>query len=458
MLGYRVTLSPRRRGRDPPTVCNTTHTQCNFSVPAGTRRVYLSVYNAAGESAVTEVVLLERKGEGSANLPRLKPPRTPLGLCHSPGSSTRSQTGCCSLAPLWGRHLPGCAAGGARAGCLWGTEPGRGAGQAPGSGRGAEGGDAAGMLPSPVIPAGCPHAGQPLARLWAVPGGERSLWVCWESPPAPVAAYILEWQRVSSEPGCCSACWQMERDRAATTALIRGKPGLPGVPALVVGCAGGAVPGDGHSSCARIHGSQPGCPRTNPCPEPAPYPPCSLWVQHGASGWCHGAGIGQPGGLSSQSPEPLAPPLLSVADGIEPFQQYNISVYPLYKDAIGLPVHTAAYSKQKGTCAPGGSPHTTKPLPFTKESQPSRHVPLPLGLCRRAQPTGLDLGWSPKVLSAGPSPTGTQRGAGPDTHTSGVGLATQRIPPLVPHPEAAVLHSARSLVLFQHHPTPRSST
>ncbi|XP_054079809.1 granulocyte colony-stimulating factor receptor isoform X1 [Rissa tridactyla] len=158
VLGYRITLSPRRRGRDPPTVCNTTHTQCNFSVPAGTRRVYLSVYNAAGESAVTEVVLLERKG-------------------------------------------------------------------------------------------------QPLARLWAVPGGERSLWVCWESPPAPVAAYILEWQRVSSEPGRCSACWQMERDGAATTALIR--------------------------------------------------------------------------------------------DGIEPFQQYNISVYPLYKDAIGLPVHTAAYSKQK---------------------------------------------------------------------------------------------------------------
>uniref|UniRef100_A0A8C0UW22 Colony stimulating factor 3 receptor n=1 Tax=Cyanistes caeruleus TaxID=156563 RepID=A0A8C0UW22_CYACU len=61
VLGYRVTLSPRRRGRDPPTVCNTTHTQCNFSVPVGTRRVYLSAYNAAGESAPTEVVLLERK-------------------------------------------------------------------------------------------------------------------------------------------------------------------------------------------------------------------------------------------------------------------------------------------------------------------------------------------------------------------------------------------------------------
>ncbi|XP_059686625.1 granulocyte colony-stimulating factor receptor [Gavia stellata] len=158
VLGYRVTLSPRRRGRDPPTVCNTTHTQCNFSVPAGTRRVYLSAYNAAGESAATEVVLLERKG-------------------------------------------------------------------------------------------------QPLAGLRAVPGGERSLWVHWEAPPAPAAAYVLEWQRVTSEPGHCSACWQMERDGTATTALIR--------------------------------------------------------------------------------------------DGIEPFQRYNISVYPLYKDALGVPIHTAAYSKEK---------------------------------------------------------------------------------------------------------------
>uniref|UniRef100_A0A8C3QVZ9 Fibronectin type-III domain-containing protein n=1 Tax=Cyanoderma ruficeps TaxID=181631 RepID=A0A8C3QVZ9_9PASS len=68
VLGYRVTLSPRRRGRDPPTICNTTHTQCSFSVPAGTRRVYVSVYNAAGESAPTEVVLLERKGQPPAGL------------------------------------------------------------------------------------------------------------------------------------------------------------------------------------------------------------------------------------------------------------------------------------------------------------------------------------------------------------------------------------------------------
>ncbi|NXO20284.1 CSF3R factor, partial [Cisticola juncidis] len=158
VLGYRVTLSPRRRSRAPPTVCNTTHTQCSFSVPAGTRRVYLSAYNAAGESVPTEVVLLERKG-------------------------------------------------------------------------------------------------QPVAGLQAVPGDEHSLWVHWEAPLAPVIAYILEWQWVTTEPGHCSTCWQMEHDGAATTALIQ--------------------------------------------------------------------------------------------DGIEPFQLYNISVYPLYEGTVGVPVHTTAYSQQK---------------------------------------------------------------------------------------------------------------
>lgn len=59
-----MALGPRRRGREPPTVCNTSDTHCDFTAPAGTRRVYLSAYNAAGESAATEVVLLERKGEG----------------------------------------------------------------------------------------------------------------------------------------------------------------------------------------------------------------------------------------------------------------------------------------------------------------------------------------------------------------------------------------------------------
>ncbi|XP_067167488.1 granulocyte colony-stimulating factor receptor [Apteryx mantelli] len=164
LLGYRVALSPRRRGREPPAVCDTTDTRCNFSAPAGARRVYLTAYNAAGESAATEVVLLEKTG-------------------------------------------------------------------------------------------------QPLAGLRAVPGGERSLWVHWEAPPAPAAGYILEWHRTPSEPASCSACWQRERDGGTTRALIQ--------------------------------------------------------------------------------------------DGIEPFQQYNISVYPLYKDAVGVPVYTAAYSKQKApSCAP----------------------------------------------------------------------------------------------------------
>lgn len=98
VLGYRVTLSPRRRGRDPPTICNTTYTQCNFSAPAGTRRVYLSAYNAAGESAPTEVVLLQRKGEGSARNLRASPgallPSSRLPWGAQPGQGEgRFQTG-----------------------------------------------------------------------------------------------------------------------------------------------------------------------------------------------------------------------------------------------------------------------------------------------------------------------------------------------------------------------------
>ncbi|NXJ13688.1 CSF3R factor, partial [Odontophorus gujanensis] len=158
VLGYRVTLGPRKRGRELQTVCNTTDTQCDFTVPARMCRVYLSAYNAAGESAATEVILLERKG-------------------------------------------------------------------------------------------------LPLVGLQALPGGERSLWVHWEAALVPAVAYVLEWQEVSSEPTRCSSCWQLERNGAATSALIQ--------------------------------------------------------------------------------------------DSIEPFQRYDISVYPLYKDAVGTPAHIAAYSKQK---------------------------------------------------------------------------------------------------------------
>ncbi|NWY00891.1 CSF3R factor, partial [Nothoprocta ornata] len=164
LRGYRVALSPRQRGRGPLTVCDTSDTQCGFSAPAGTARVYLTAYNAAGESAATEVVLLEQTG-------------------------------------------------------------------------------------------------QALSGLRAVPSGERSLRVQWERPPGAVAGYVVEWQRVPAEPARCSACWQRQRGAGATSALIR--------------------------------------------------------------------------------------------DGIEPFQRYNVSVFPLYEDAVGAPAHIAAYSKQK---APSRAP------------------------------------------------------------------------------------------------------
>lgn len=163
-----------------------------------------------------------------------------------------SQTGRCSLTPPWGETPRWASNWGApeQAACgvlSQGGEQGR-------QGWGAQGGDVSGSLPSPIIPAGCPHAGQPLARLQAVPGGEHSFWVRWEAPPAPVAAYVLEWQRVALEPGGCSTCWQMERDGAATAALIQGKLGAAGVgslpswSAVSVGCVCVCVPGDWHPS------------------------------------------------------------------------------------------------------------------------------------------------------------------------------------------------------------------
>lgn len=171
MLGYRVTLGSRRRGREPQTVCNTTDTQCHFTVPEKTGRVYLSAYNAAGESSATEVVLLERKGEVA--------PTSPRG------------------AELW--HSHGCGSG-------------------------------AGMLSSVLTLAAYSLTGQPLAGLRAVPGGERSLWVRWEAAPVPPVAYVLEWQQVSSEPRHCSACWQLELNGTTTATLIQGKLGAAGGP------------------------------------------------------------------------------------------------------------------------------------------------------------------------------------------------------------------------------------
>uniref|UniRef100_A0A8C0HAK3 Colony stimulating factor 3 receptor n=1 Tax=Chelonoidis abingdonii TaxID=106734 RepID=A0A8C0HAK3_CHEAB len=165
ILGYWVSLNPRQRNVELAAVCNTTEMQCNFSVLAGVRRVYLAAYNSAGESAATEVIFLEKKG-------------------------------------------------------------------------------------------------QPLAGIHTSPCDEHSLWVHWEAPRAAVTGYILEWCQIPLPgPARSSGSWQVERNRSATKALIR--------------------------------------------------------------------------------------------ENIEPFQLYNISVYPLYADAVGLPLHTAAYSKEK---APSRAP------------------------------------------------------------------------------------------------------
>lgn len=145
-----------------------------------------------------------------------------------------------------------------------------------------------------------------------------------------MTAYVLEWQRVAAEPGHCSACWQMERDGAATTALIQGKGG----------CQGALI------SCARELAHI----LTKPEPPAHSPPSSSLWIHPRVGGlvpWCWGVSA--------------VPPLLSVADGIEPFQRYNISLYPLYEGTVGVPVHTTAYSQQKGTWE--GSPRT-RTVPF----------------------------------------------------------------------------------------------
>ncbi|XP_019368098.1 PREDICTED: granulocyte colony-stimulating factor receptor isoform X2 [Gavialis gangeticus] len=174
ILGYWVALSPRQRGGMPTTVCNTTEMGCNFSVPAGTRRVYLAAYNAVGTGPPAEVIFLERRG-------------------------------------------------------------------------------------------------QPLRGLWATPRDPHSLWVQWEAPAAPTSGYVLEWRSVPpTEPGGRPG-WQLERNHSVTGALIR--------------------------------------------------------------------------------------------DGIEPFRRYNISVYPLYADAMGMLRHTVTYSQQKGAVVDSDvQAFTIKPL------------------------------------------------------------------------------------------------
>lgn len=251
VLGYRVTLSPRRRGRDPPTVCNTTRTQCNFSAPVGTARVYLSVYNAAGESAATEVVLLERKGEGSTNL-SVRTLRVPLWPLTAPQLHELSDW---VLLPRPSLHVTG----GSRL-----------------------------LVPMQVSP----WLGSVLCQGVSAASG------CAGSPPQPHQP-PTSW----SGSGCP---WSLAAAAPAGRWSVMGPPPQPS--SVVKGAAGG---------------------------------PCMAWGRRVA-----------PWGSQGLSP---TPPLLSVADGIEPFQRYNISVFPLYLDAVGAPVHTTAYSKQKGTCAPSST-------------------------------------------------------------------------------------------------------
>lgn len=341
VLGYCVTLSPRKRGRDPPTVCNTTHTQCNFSAPVGTRRVYLSAYNAAGESAPTEVILLERKGEDSANFPRSETSTCPPGALYPPPPPPPPQQlhKLSNWVPL---HCP-------TAGetppwvCNWG---------APKQGRIQAGGHRGAMQQ------GC----SPLLSSWLVVPMQVSPWL--GSGPCPGASAASGCAGRHRQPRWLPTSWSGSGcPRSPVAAVPAGRWSVTGPPpqsssGVSRGLPGGPCP---PGQLGGGSGTPPDCPRAKPCPKsplhtlppsPAPTPA----VRHRASGLVLWAGTGQPGALGSQSPKPLAPPLVSVADSIEPFQRYNISVYPLYKDAIGVPVHTAAYSKQKGTCAPSSCP------------------------------------------------------------------------------------------------------
>lgn len=254
-------------------------------------------------------------------------------------------------------------------------------------------------------PRGCPHAGQPLAGLRAVPAGERSLWVHWEAPRAPVAAYVLEWQRVASEPGRCSACWQMERDGAATSALIQGKQGVLGgfwgVPASSAGfCAPGSL------LCPWL-----GFPAANPAPSPRhTLPPCSPSAPRG---------LAQPGGLSSQDPQPAAP-LCSL-----------------------LQVASSPSSATTSPCAP--STRTPSGHPPTQQPTPGRRVRvLP------APPLGAHLG----------SPCAPNLGAVQkiSAHRAGIWLAVAAQSPPGHRGSSSAPCSATCPAPFQHHPTPRSCT
>ncbi|XP_025071644.1 granulocyte colony-stimulating factor receptor [Alligator sinensis] len=93
------------------------------------------------------------------------------------------------------------------------------------------------------------------------------------------------------------------------------------------------------------HGlAAPACPRGQSPPPPLPspegrWPPAWPADPGGRLGWQVEHNHSATGAL--------------IQDGIEPFRRYNISVYPLYVDAVGVPRHTATYSQQK---APSHTP------------------------------------------------------------------------------------------------------
>lgn len=129
------------------------------------------------------------------------------------------------------------------------------------------------------------------------------------------------------------------------------------------GCAGS--PPWPHQPPTSWSGS--GCPWSPAAAAPAgrwsvtgPPPQPSSMVKGAAGGPCMAWGRRVAPWGNRGCPQP---PLCSVADGIEPFQRYNISVYPLYSDAVGVPVHTTAYSKQKGTCVPSSARGAPGPPP-----------------------------------------------------------------------------------------------
>uniref|UniRef100_A0A6I8P4X3 Fibronectin type-III domain-containing protein n=1 Tax=Ornithorhynchus anatinus TaxID=9258 RepID=A0A6I8P4X3_ORNAN len=62
ILGYRVSRRLQGPAGDTQTLCNTTELGCRFSLPAGVRDVFITAFNAAGDSPPTQVTFWEVRG------------------------------------------------------------------------------------------------------------------------------------------------------------------------------------------------------------------------------------------------------------------------------------------------------------------------------------------------------------------------------------------------------------